>query len=144
MSKRLILPLGILGIFSLCTSCGPFSPPETCGVGGTANSETFDQLFEDMVLFDETVGGSPRIDTEAGPTFSSTVPVSVQVDSFQPTEIRFCVEQRKGGGVINFDDTKLVSKGESVISLREFETGSYVLRVIHEQILIRNLLFVVE
>lgn len=145
MIKRLILSLRILGLFSLCiASCGPISPPESCGAGGTADSEAFDQLFHDMALFDETLGGSPRIDTEAGPTFLSATPVSVQVDSLQSTEIRFCIEERKGGGEIGFDEIKLVPEGGSVISLRGFETGSYVLRVIHGQVLIRNLPFVVE
>lgn len=145
MSKRLFFPLGILSILVLyLASCGPISPPESCGVGGTADSKTFDQLFESMVLYDESLGGLPRIDTEAGPTFSPAVPVSVQVDSFQSTEIRFCVEERKGGGEIGFDETELVPEGSSIIPLREFETGSYVLRVIHGQILIRNLPFVVE
>lgn len=145
MSIRLVLPLGILCIFSLCiTSCGSFRPPESCGTGGTADSETFDQLFVDMTLFDESLGGSPRIDTEAGPTFSPTTPVSVQVDSYQSIQVRLCVEERKGGGEIGFDEIELVSEGMSVISLREFESGNYVLRVLHDQVLIRNLPFVVE
>jgi hypothetical protein len=97
-----------------------------------------------MLLFDETMGGSPRIDTEAGPTFLQDTTVSVQTESFMSEEVRFCVEERRGGGKISFDEVRMISEGVNTISLEAFESGSYVLRVIHNEVLLRNLPFIVE
>jgi hypothetical protein len=128
----------------LLASCGPLSPPESCGAGGTADKETFNQFFVEMLLFDETLGGSPRIDTEAGPTFLKDTTISVQTESFMSVEVRFCVEERRGGGEISFDEVRLISEGVSTIALEAFESGSYVTRVIIDEVLIRNLPFIVE
>lgn len=131
-------------VSTIVISCGPFSPPESCGAGGTANTETFDQYFDDMFLYDETLGGSPRIATEGGPTFLSGSSVSVQAESNMSVEIRFCVEERTGGGEINFDEVRVISEGVSIISLEVFEPSSYVIRVITDDTLIKNLPFIVE
>jgi hypothetical protein len=134
----------MLLLSSLLVSCSQFKPPESCGAGGTANKETFNQFFVDMLLYDETMGGPPRIHTEAGPTFLLDSTVSIQAESFITVEVRFCVEQRRGGGEISFDEVRMISEGVNTISLDGFESGSYVLRVIQDEVLIRNLPFVVE
>lgn len=145
MSRRRICPLTtILLLSSLLVSCSQFKPPESCGAGGTANEETFNQFFVDMLLYDETMGGAPRIHTEAGPTFLQDSTVSVQAESFMSVEIQLCVEQRRGGGEISFDEVRMLSEGVNTISLETFESGSYVIRVIIDEVLIRNLPFVVE
>ena len=145
MCKRRFRHLITLFILSsILLSCGPLSPPESCGAGGTANKETFNQFFVDILLYDETMGGAPRIQTEVGPTFLQDTTVSVQAESITSVEIRFCVEERRGGGEISFDEVRMLSEGVNTISLDIFESGSYVVRVITEDILIKNLPFVVE
>lgn len=145
MSRQTVFML-ITSLFlsSLLISCGQFSPPQSCGAGGTANEESFNQYFSEMLLYDETRGGSPLIDTEAGPTYFSDTPVSVEVESTTSVEVRFCVEERRGGGEINFDEIRTVSEGENIISLGVFNPGSYIVRVIIEDVLVRNLPFVVQ
>ena len=145
MRRRRICPLTtMLLLSSLLASCNQFKPPESCGAGGTANKETFNQFFVDMLLYDETMGGAPRIQTEVGPTFLQDTTVSVQAESFMSVEIRFCVEERRGGGKISFDEVRMLSEGVNTISLEIFESGSYVVRIITEDTLIKNLPFVVE
>jgi hypothetical protein len=97
-----------------------------------------------MVLYDEVRGGSPLINTEAGPTFFPDRPVSVQADVISSVEVQFCVEERRGGGEITFDEVRTMQAGMNIYSLGNFEQGSYVIRVILEGSLIRNLPFVVE
>jgi hypothetical protein len=97
-----------------------------------------------MLLYDETTGGSPRIHTEAGPTFLQDTSVSIQVESTESIEVRFCVEERRGGGEISFDEVRTISGGVTIVSLESFVPGSYVIRVILDDVLVRNLPFVVE
>ena len=145
MSRQALCALLSMFLISLfLVSCGQFSPPESCGAGGTVHEETFNQTFAEMLLYDETRGGSPLIDTEAGPTFFPDRPVSIQIESLSSARVRFCVEERRGGGEISFDEIRTVSEGDSIISLGVFDSGSYVIRVIIEDVLIRNLPFVVE
>lgn len=145
MSKpRFQLLISLILLTSTISSCGPISPPESCGAGGTANEGTFNQHFVEMRLYDETLGGSPRIHTEAGPTFLANSLVSVQAETLMSVEVRFCVEERKGGGEISFDEVRMIPDGDNVISIEVFEPGSYVIRVIQNGVLVRNLPFIVE
>jgi hypothetical protein len=97
-----------------------------------------------MRLYDDTLGGSPRIHTEAGPTFLANSLVSVQAETLMSVEVRFCVEERKGGGEISFDEVRMIPDGDNIISIEVFEPGSYVIRVIQNGLLVRNLPFIVE
>lgn len=145
MSRHAVyLLISLFLLSSLLASCAQFSPPESCGAGGTANEEMFNQYLTEMLLYDEIRGGSPLINTEAGPTFFAGNPVSIQTDSLKSVDIRFCVEQRKGGGEIRFDEMRIIPEGADIISLGQFEPGSYVIRVILDDVLVRNLPFVVE
>ncbi len=63
---------------------------------------------------------------------------------FKSVTIRACVQKRSGGGGIPVDDNRMLETGEAFFPLGEFETGSYVVRMIVQGKLIKNLTFEVK
>lgn len=125
----------------LLTACGSFSPPESCGAGGTADETKFTQHFTWMEIINEATGSTGEPDQEGGFQFSSSDELAITLDNIQEVSLRACVEERKGGGEIALDETQDLPSGSGVISLGSFEPGSYVVRVIVDGILVCNLPF---
>jgi len=130
----------LLGI----TACGSFSPPESCGAGGTADEAAFAQLFISMEIVNQATGSPGEPDPEGGYQFSSSDSLTLTTDSFTDTSLRACIEERRGGGKIVFDQNQTVSQGTMSMSLGSFEPGSYVMRVIVDGVLVRNLPFSIK
>ena len=139
--RRLII---LFILTTILLSCGPLSPPESCGAGGTADRGKFNQLFRDMVLVYDPTGELPLMETEGGPHFSENSAVGVQFDSLQALDVRFCVEERRGGGEIIFDDTMSISEGTGRVPIGSFFSGSYVVRIILDEMLLINMPFTVD
>jgi hypothetical protein len=51
-------------IMLVITACGSFSPPESCGVGGTADETKFSQHFTWMEIVNEATGSPGEPDPE--------------------------------------------------------------------------------
>ncbi len=134
----------LLSLTMIVFSCGPLSPPESCGAGGTADRGKFNQLFRDMLLVYDPTGEFPLMQTEGEPHFSENSAIGVQVDSLQSLDVRFCVEERRGGGEIIFDEVMSMSEGAARVSIGPFGSGSYVVRVILDEVLLINMPFTVD
>jgi hypothetical protein len=123
------------------TACGSFSPPESCGVGGTADEAKFAQHFRWMEIVNEATGSPGEPAQEGGSQFTSSNRLTITTDSTNEVSLRACIAERKGGGEITFDKTHDLAAGSGSIPLGSFEPGSYVVRVIVDGILVRNLPF---
>jgi hypothetical protein len=67
--------------------------------------------------------------------------LAIREDSIHEVSLRACIEERRGGGEIALDKTQDILSGSGSISLGSLEAGSYVLRVIVDGVLVRNLPF---
>ena len=128
----------------IASACGSFGPPESCGVGGTADEAKFSQYFAQMELVDATTGQPGPVDPESGPQFAATAKLEIRAKSKAPVALRACVQSRRGGGKIPFDQTQSLPLGPGSLSLGSFAPGSYVVRVVVDGVLVRNLTFMVE
>jgi hypothetical protein len=144
MMKRKILYVAFLAAaFALpMLGCGSFAPPKSCGegIGGTADEALFAQHFSSMELIREATG-IPPVEMGGEKVVSPDDPLAIKVQALSSTEVRVCVQERVGGGGIPLDKTFAVEQGESVLSLGGFSAGSYVVRVIVDGTLVRNLPF---
>ena len=138
--KRWHIGISIILVLAL-TACGSFTPPESCGAGGTADEPKFTQHFIWMEIVNQATGSPGEPDPEGGPRFTSSDQLAIITDNINEVSLRACIVERKGGGKIPFDKTQDLPSGSGSISLGSFEPGSYVVRVIVEGILVRNLPF---
>ncbi len=143
-NRRFIHLITMFILSTILLSCGPLSPPESCGAGGTADRGKFNQLFRDMLLVYDLTGELPLMQTEGEPHFSENPSIGVQVNSLQALDIRFCVEERRGGGEIIFDDIMSISEGTGRVPIGSFLSGGYVVRVILDEVLLINMPFTVD
>jgi len=135
----------ILLIFALVLSilaCGTFSPPESCGedFGGTADEALFGRYFESL----ELVSGNTwqqGVDGESGMQFPVGEPLLIMFDAKSAVQIRACIQHTVGGGKLAFDQTSSFQTGENEFQIGTFEPGPYVVRVIVDGTLVKNLSF---
>lgn len=144
--RKTILFLVFAGFMVNMLACGSFAPPASCGegIGGTADEALFDQYFSDMGLILEAAGEVPARGDESSAVVSPDEPLSIKMQVLQAVEVRACVQERVGGGGIPADKTASVQPGEAFLSLGTFSKGSYVVRVIVDGTLVKNLTFEVE
>lgn len=140
---RILLVLCIIVALAV-SACGSFSPPEDCGVGGTADEAKFGQHFARMELVNKETGQPGEESAEGGVQFATTEVVTIRAESLRTTSVRTCVQERKAGGKIALDVTATAQEGEALLSLGLFPKGSYVVRVIVDGTLVKNLPFVVQ
>jgi hypothetical protein len=138
----------LLLVFSMLTlaalACGSFAPPESCVDTGTADEEAFNSQFTSMLVVDAATGEPGEPHPEGGLSFSSEDQLAVAIESLGEVEVRFCVTQRKGGGQIVYDETHTVQEGETTVTLTAFDSDPYVIRVIVNDTLVKNLPFTIE
>lgn len=139
--NRLIAAGVLLGLTAL--ACGQLSPPESCGenIGGTADEAKFDELFAEMTLVD---GASGEPGSGDPPTLAAGDQLIIQAQALDDVSVRACIEESRGGGEIALDEIQTMAAGESSFSIGTFEPGPYVIRVIVDDTLIKNLPFTVE
>ncbi len=125
----------------VATACGSFSPPVSCDAGGTADEVKFNELFKEMGLVDTETGHSAQRKDEGADKFSVDDSVTLQVDSLTDVTIKVCVEERRGGGEIAFDQTIDINAGEGDLEIGTLEVGSNVVSVIVDGVLVKNLPF---
>jgi hypothetical protein len=144
--RKLTLFLVFAGFMMNMLACGSFAPPASCGegIGGTADEALFGQYFSDMGLIVEATGEAPPRGDESSAVVSPDEPLSIRMQVLQAVEVRACVQERTGGGGIPADKTSSVQPGEAFLPLGTFSKGSYVVRVIVDGMLVKNLTFEVK
>jgi hypothetical protein len=136
----LVLAISALGLVAL--ACGSIAPPESCANTGF-DEEAFDTFFNNMQIVYANTGEPGELveGDDRGLRFSIDDQLAVLVDSKGEAEVMICVEQRKGGGQIVYNQTHTVQEGESTVPLIAFDSDPYVIRVIVKEILVKNLTF---
>jgi hypothetical protein len=124
-------------------ACGAVKPPESCGVGGTANDTLFARHFALMELVNKATGLPGAEDPEAGAAFTLGDLLAIRVNALGEVSVRTCVEGRSGGKIA-LDQTVTAEQGERLLPLASFPKGDYVVRVIMDGALIKNLPFAVK
>ena len=124
-------------------ACGAISPPESCTHTGF-DEATFSEFFTDMYLINTATGEPGERDPEQGDRYATDDQIAVWIESLEDVEVQFCIEQRKGGGQIVYNQAHSISQGESTVALPTFESDPYVIRVIVGEVLVRNLTFFTE
>ena len=122
-------------------ACGSFATPESCEAGGTADEVKFTELFTEMGLVNTETGQPAQRKDEGEDKFSVDDSVTLQVDSLTDVTIKVCVEERRGGGEIAFDQTIDINAGEGDLEIGTLKVGSYVVCVIVDGVLVKNLPF---
>jgi hypothetical protein len=131
-------------LFGLGTgACGAITPPESCTNTGF-DEAAFSEYFTDMHLINASTGESGERDPEQGERYATDDQIAVRIESLDEVEVRFCIEQRKGGGHIVYDQVHTVSQGENTVTLTTFDRDPYVIRVIVNEVLVKNLTFFTE
>lgn len=79
-----------------------------------------------------------------GITFAATDSLAVEIPSLAEVAVQFCVQEKRGGGKVTFNMTVDAASGVDKASLRTFEKGSYVTRVMVGSTLVKILPFVID
>lgn len=138
-SNSRILPI-LLAASLLLAACANFGPPPECsaGLGGVADTAAFDAHFASMQLI-STASGAPA---EHGEAFAADEPLAIAVDSLDAGSLRACVQAARA---IPIDQTYELAAGEQTLELGALgEPGMYVVRVIVDGVLVKNLPFTLE
>ncbi|OGO20831.1 MAG: hypothetical protein A2Z14_02565 [Chloroflexi bacterium RBG_16_48_8] len=141
-----------IGCMYACTAvlltilaCGPLSQPESCGdYGGVANEDLFNDVFESMGLFYATTGAPGEAGPEGEIRFDPNDELEITFESKTDVSIRACLEERKGGGKILFNETESFPAGVHSFTLGTYSKGGYVVRMILDETLVKNLPFRIE
>jgi len=144
MKRRtsLLLLMTFLLLTSI-SSCRALRPPESCGLGGSANDTAYGLYFDKLDLLD--VAGSPgEPDRDGLPRFEEGQALNLWLQVKSDTRVRVCVEETRGGGEIAFDETSPVSAGQSAITLGTLDSGPYVIRLSIDGTLVHNVPFSVR
>ena len=143
-NKTLFASLTLIAL--LAAACGSFSPPPECteGLGGTADEALFAQYFTSMELV-SAASGEPGAPRENGAEFPVSEPLAVNVSAVAEVSVRFCVQGFYDGGVIADDLTSDIVPGDNQVHLDTFDTAAnYVVRVIVDDVLVKNLPFTLQ
>lgn len=137
---RIIVAVAALSL--VLAGCAGFGPPQSCGAGGTADEVAFARAFTALELVDGTTGQPPaERDPEFGPIFTTAAQLAIRAEALAGVSVRACVEGRTGGAKIGFDGTQTLSAGVGTMPLGSFEAGPWVVRVIVDGVLVKNLPF---
>ena len=140
----MLLTVLFVTLFGLVTgACGAISPPESCAHTGF-DEAVFAEYFTDMYLIDTATGEPGERDPDQGDRYATDDQIAVWIESLEDVEVRFCIEQRKGGGQIVYNQAHSISQGETTVALTTFESDPYVIRVIVNDALVKNLTFFTE
>ena len=141
-----LLRSAILALCLVATACSALVPPESCGPGaeGAADEARFAQLFRSMDLVSAATGLTGELDEEGTPRFAAGEELQIVTDNLGALGIRACVQERRRAGTIAGEREGSLPAGRALIPLGSFHEGDYVVRVMVERVLVRNLPFSVE
>lgn len=146
ISKRKLWVATGLALGLIASACGSFSPPESCGegIGGTADESKFAQHFAQIELVNKATSQSGNLDAEGVLQFAAADQLAIRAESLAEVSVRACVQELKGGGQVAFDQVQMMAQGEDDFALGSFSPGSYVVRVIADGVLVKNLTFEIK
>lgn len=116
--------------------------PRDCEVntGNTVDEELFSTYFSSMRLMDETgFEGVSHDEDEA--IFAPASPLSISFDAIKDGSIVLCIQSRTGSKFTPATLHETFEAGSSTINISNYMNGSYVVRVIVEDTLVKNLPF---
>ncbi len=137
-----------VSIFAVCvtllfsaTGCS-FGPPPSCGdtIGGTADTEKFDQYFNSMALVNQATGNAGP-EGDSGQKYANNESLAIQLDVKSEVTVRACIQPMGGANSLTLDETKTFSPGQASFELGLFQKGTYVIRVIVDNTLVKNFPF---
>ena len=145
-SHRLSLRMAAALVLLATVACGSFSAPKSCGddVSGAPDQSAFDQNFSAMRLANQSSGLLGPSDASEEFSLPRGDPLAIAYSGRTSGSLRVCVQERSAGGGIPLDQTFQFEQGDVMILLSSFEPGTYVLRAIVDETLVRNLTFVVK
>lgn len=137
--KRFLGAVALALLLALALSCQSVRPPEECAVkGGVADQAAFARHFTEMSLAsDKQI--APFGDHAMALTSDGVL--EVVATGLANTATNLCTQERKGGGKVVYNQTLTLPQGESRTRLGSFAPGEYVIRVIVDGVLVRNLTF---
>jgi hypothetical protein len=140
---KIVLVFSLLGL--MISACGSFGPPQSCGdnIGGTADQAKYAQSFSSMQLINQTTGLTGT-EGENGTQFTSSDNLAIQAGTLSNVNIRVCVQHTDSTKPIPFDQTRTLSQGQTDFSIGQLEAGNYVIRVIVDNILVKNFPFEIK
>jgi hypothetical protein len=97
-----------------------------------------------MELVSAATGLPGEPDEEGTPRFPAGDELQIVTDNLGGLGIRACVQERQRAGTIAGEREGSLPAGRALIPLGSFEEGDYVVRVLVERVLVRNLPFIVE
>jgi len=138
-----LILIALIGALS-AAACGSFGPPPSCGetIGGTADEALFSQTFDGMQLVNADTG-LPGPEGENGMGFISGERLQLNFQNKSAVSVRLCIQPR-GPGVIALDLTQDLSAGDDSIAIGAIEPGTWVIRVIVDNTLVKNFPFEVR
>ena len=144
MSKsfdKLLVTFLLLGI--VVAACS-FGPPDSCGdaIGGTADATVFSRYFTQMALVSSATGQSGT-DGENGAQFATADTLEIRADTTAEVNVRVCI-QGMSSSKIALDTTKGFAAGPAGLGLGSFDKGTYVIRVIVDDTLVKNFPFEIK
>ena len=144
MLKKTILITFCFVLLSFASACS-FGPPPSCGdnVGGVADTTKFDQYFTNMALVNQATGNSgPEGDN--GQQYALGDSLAITMDVKSEVSVRACIQPFNGQSSISLDETKTFTLGQGSFEMGSFQKGSYVIRVIVDNTLVKNFPFSVK
>jgi|WetSurMetagenome_2_1015567.scaffolds.fasta_scaffold126712_1 hypothetical protein len=143
MKKALFFTIGF-GLLISMAACS-FGPPPDCGdtIGGVADTAKFDQFFNTMNLVSLTTGNSGP-EGDSGQQYSQGESLAINIDVKSEVAVRACIQPMGGGSSLTLDETITFSQGVGSFDLGSFSKGTYVIRVIVDNTLVKNFPFSVN
>jgi hypothetical protein len=144
MLRKTIIFAFCFVLLSFASACS-FGPPPSCGdnVGGVADTTKFDQFFNTMNLVSLTTGNSGP-EGDSGQQYSQGESLAINVDVKSEVAVRACIQPMGGGSSLTLDETITFSQGVGSFDLGSFSKGTYVIRVIVDNTLVKNFPFSVN
>ncbi|MBI4201890.1 MAG: hypothetical protein HY532_02075 [Chloroflexi bacterium] len=143
MNTRGLGTIGLAAVLSMAAALacgGPTEQAQECAAGGSADEGLFAQHFDRMEF---SSGGPPT--GEGGQVFGPAEDVVVLAATKSETTTRFCVQERGRTSKVMYDQAQTLPAGDNEINLGPFgEQGDYVVRVLLNGALVKNLIFTVS
>jgi hypothetical protein len=141
MSKKviaIIVAVAIIIVFLLALHV-TLNTGERRSFGGR-DQEKFNQSFSQMVLAKE---GEQNF-SSASEQFSTTDEIAVLMNVTNSTEVWISVDNRNTGKYTGVETRESVQEGINSVVIGKFSEGDYVARVVVDDVLVKNLPFIVD
>jgi hypothetical protein len=112
-------------------------------IGGVADTVKFDEYFNTMALVNQATG-NPGPDSDNGQQYAENETLVIQLEVKSEVTVQACIQPMGGGNSLPLDESKTFSAGQASFDLGSFQKGNYVIRVIVDNILVKNFPFNIQ